>query len=310
MKVLVPTSIPLDVTGHETVEYDPAAPIPAEHHDADVLVSWRGTNDAVRAAAESLRQVRLVQTLAAGPDQIVAAGFRDEAVIASGRSLHDDTVAEHALALVLSQLRALPTLLEAQAKHRWARDVISAQRAPATAPWFTLADAHVGVWGFGSIAARLAPLLASLGARVTGIARSAGERHGFPVVAEEGLADLLPSLDVLVSILPATAETDGVIGADVLAALPDHAILVNVGRGAVVDEDALVAALVSGALRGAALDVMRTEPLPESSPLWEAPNLQLTPHVAGDRPRGASALVQANLDALAAGAPVTNLVER
>lgn len=308
MKVLVPTSIELALDGHDAVSYDPAAPIPTEHRDADVLVTWRNTDAAIADAAQHLDRVRLVQTLAAGPDQALAAGFGPDVAIASGRSLHDDTVAEHALALVLAVLRGIPRTLEAQAQHRWASDLVAEQRDPATTAHCTLHEASVGIWGFGSIAARLAPLLAALGARVTGIARSAGDRHGFPVVAESEVDTLLPSLDVLISILPATPETDGVLGADVFQVLPDHAVFVNVGRGAVVDETALVTALETGELRAAALDVMRTEPLPGDSPLWDAPNILLTPHIAGDRPRGASALVQENLDALDAGTAIRNRV--
>src|SRR4029453_15270381 len=114
---------------------------------------------------------------------------------------------------------------------------------------------------FGGIAATLAPLLAALGARVTGIARAAGERHGFPVVTAGDLPGLLPATDVLMMILPATSATERVLNAEGLALLPAHAWLVNVGRGATVDGQAVLDAIRDGRLAGAALDVFENEPL-------------------------------------------------
>ena len=131
------------------------------------------------------------------------------------------------------------------------------------------ARARVLVWGFGSIGQTVAPVLQQLGAEVRGVARSAGERSGFPVVAEEDLAQELGQTDVLLMVLPSTAATTRALDADRLAALPAHAYVVNVGRGSTVDEPALVAALSEGGIAGAALDVTSTEPLPADSPLWD-----------------------------------------
>ena len=144
----------------------------------------------------------------------------------------------------------------------------------------TLRDARVAIWGFGGIAATLAPHLAALGARVTGIARTAGERHGFPVVTAADLPGLLPDTDVLVMILPATPDTERALTADVLALLPPHAWLVNVGRGATVDERAVLDAVRAGRLGGAALDVFAEEPLPAGHPLARLSNATLTSHSA------------------------------
>jgi phosphoglycerate dehydrogenase-like enzyme len=152
----------------------------------------------------------------------------------------------------------------------------------------------------------------ALGARVTGVASSDGERYGFPVVAASRLDEVLPTADVLVSLLPATAATHHALDAGTLALLPAHARFVNAGRGATVDEEALVAALRAGTLAGAALDVTETEPLPADSPLWDAPGLILTPHVAGGRPQGAAPFVTEQLRAwLADGAAgLRNVVDR
>ncbi|MFC8599141.1 NAD(P)-dependent oxidoreductase [Isoptericola sp. NPDC057191] len=312
MKILVPGNVPFDLTidvpGVEVARYVMRDPVPEEHTDADALVTWSSPQRVLEDAARRLTRLRWVQTLNAGPDQALAAGFAPDVVISSGRSLHDATVAEHTLALVLASVRRLDRTLAAQREHTWDRDLGREQAREEQL--FTLSGARVTVWGFGSIAAVLAPLLAALGARVTGVASSAGERYGFPVVSS--IDEVAPTTDVLISLLPATEATHHALDARVLGLLPDHARFVNAGRGATVDEDALVAALRGGALAGAALDVTETEPLPEGSPLWDAPHLILTPHVAGGRPQGAAEFVSAQLTAwLADGAAgLRNVVAR
>lgn len=324
MKILVPDSLPLDLR-HEgpgdlplgeggapavVVEYDVTTPLPAEHRDAEVLVAWANTTENLADAAAHLGRLRWVQTLAAGPDAILAAGFSPAVVVTNGRSLHDGPVAEHTLALTLAAVRHLDRLGAAQRAHRWDSALGREQADPATSGRFTLHGAHVTIWGFGSIAAALAPLYAALGARVTGVASTAGDRFGFPVVTDADLPRVLATTDVLVSLLPAVPATHHAFDAARIAQLPDHAWFVNAGRGATVDETALVAALHEGRLGGAALDVTEIEPLPADSPLWDAPRTILTPHVAGGRPQGASALVLENLENLRAGRPLRNVVPR
>lgn len=192
MKILLPTSIPLDPAlpeGVEAVRYDPRVPVLAEHLDAEALVVWGNSTELLVDAARRLIGVRWVQTLSAGPDQVLAAGFAPEVVITSGRSLHDGPVTEHTLALVLAAARRLHLLVRAQAEHRWVRELGGRQPIDEVGTFRTLRGAKVLVWGFGSIAATLAPLLRTLGAEVTGVAREAGERHGFPVVTVDDLPD-------------------------------------------------------------------------------------------------------------------------
>jgi phosphoglycerate dehydrogenase-like enzyme len=313
VKVLYPTNVagrPELPPGVTLVDYDPRAPIPEQDHDAEVLVSWGSTPALMRSAAAQLTRLRWVQSLAAGPDVEVAAGFAPGVVITSGRSLHDETVAEHALALILAGLRGLRQLIPAQAEHRWRSDLGGVRIEGADGRVETLSGANVLIWGFGAIGQTLAPHLTALGASVTGAARSAGRRAGYPVIAEQDLPDELARTDVLVMILPHSPDTRAALDATMLAHLPARAWVVNVGRGSTVDEDALVAALVEGRLAGAALDVFDTEPLPPESPLWEAPNVIITPHAAGGRPRAHAALVAENLAALLAGRPLRNTVSR
>jgi phosphoglycerate dehydrogenase-like enzyme len=311
MKILLPDSIDLDPAlpeGVEALRYAVGEPVPQHHTDAQALVVWGNPDGQLRDAARRLTRLRWVQTLAAGPDAVLAAGFAPQVVVTAGTGLHDRTVAEHALALTLAAARRLHLLVRAQIGHRWAGELGGLQPVHEPGSFRTLRDARVAVWGFGGIAATLAPLLAALGAQVTGIARTAGERHGFPVVTAADLPGLLPRTDLLIMILPATAQTAAALNAEVLALLPAHAWLVNVGRGSTVDESALLAAIRAGRLAGAALDVFATEPLPAGSGFWDEPSVLVSPHAAGGRPVGADERISANLAALLDGRPLRDVV--
>ncbi|TQL47254.1 phosphoglycerate dehydrogenase-like enzyme [Homoserinimonas aerilata] len=311
MKVLIPTSVALSlspINDVEYIEYDPVKLIPAEHDDADVLVSWANPSAVLEDAATRLTRLRLVQTLSAGVDQALAAGFDAMLPIASGTGLHDRPVAEHALALVLAAARRLHVTFRAQLDHRWAAEVGGVQPEPSPGLFSTLRGARVLVWGFGGIARELTPHLVSLGATVTGVATSARTTDGHRVIATEDVASELPTTDVLINILPATDATQNIVDAAVLAQLPAHAWLVNVGRGATVDEGALLDAIRAGRLGGAALDVTAQEPLPADSPLWDETNIIITPHAAGGRPLGAEQLIEHNVRVLLDGGELRNRV--
>ncbi|WP_311244818.1 NAD(P)-dependent oxidoreductase [Microbacterium sp. WCS2018Hpa-23] len=309
MKILIPNTFDLPVNADvEAVVYDIDTPVPEEHRDAEVLVVWHNSSEWLKEAARVLPKLRLVQALASGADVVLNAGFGDDVRICSGRSLHDGPVAEHALTLILSAVRRLDRLHDAQHEHRWDEDFNDVQSAPGTQQSYTLAGSRVTIWGFGSIAGALAPSLTALGADVQGIARTAGTRSRYPVHADADATAILAETDVLVSILPATAETTDLFDAEVFGALKPGAAFVNVGRGATVDEAALIAALESGQLRAAAVDVTKSEPLAASDPLWDAPNLLITPHIAGNRPVGAAHLVDRNVTRLHAGDDLINQV--
>src|SRR3954453_18971589 len=164
------------------------------------MVVWGSSGADIRAVAGPMPRLRWVQTLAAGPDAVLAAGFPDDVVITAGAGLHDRPVAEHALALVLALVRRLPAAGRAQAEHRWADELGGIQPLRPEGAVTTLIDARVRIWGFGRIAQTLAPLLPPLGAQVRGVARRAGERSGFEVVAEGDLAAELTRTDVLIMI--------------------------------------------------------------------------------------------------------------
>lgn len=315
MKVLVPESVPMPELippdKVEIVPYTSREPLAEQHTDAEVLVTFELRPKFLTDAAPRLKQLRLVQTLTAGVDAAERAGFAPSVRLCSGVGLHNIPAAEHALMLTLALVRRLPACLQAQAEPRWAKELGGTQPLfPSGTPITTLYRANVTIWGFGNIGQHLAPMLAGLGAHVTGVARSQGTRGGFLTVTSEQLPQVLPSTDVLIMILPGGPATDHALDAARLAQLKDTAYLVNIGRGTCVDGDALNQALRNGTLAGAAIDVTNPEPLPTDSPLWDAPNLIITPHAASGRPVEPEALVEHNLRALLNGQPLLNEVPR
>ncbi|ERS95810.1 uncharacterized protein SPSK_10579 [Sporothrix schenckii 1099-18] len=314
MKLLYPTSLKLDVQSLEGFSvklypYDVTKPFPDEHVDAEILVTWTNTAANLKDGAQRLTKLRWIQSLAAGPNDVLNAGFDASKIpVTTGSGLHDHTVAEHTLGLLLVAARRFDEMRDYQLQGKWPGHLGGAQPDRPAGKFTTLRDANVVVWGFGNIAKRLTPLLVALGAHVKGVARSAGVRDGIEVVGEDQLPAVLPTTDALVMILPGSDSTRNALSAERIKLLPAHAWVVNVGRGTSVDEAALAKALNEGRLGGAALDVFETEPLPEASELWKAKNLVVSPHAAGGRPQGAEALIADNLRRFRAGQPLKNVI--
>ncbi|GIF71358.1 2-hydroxyacid dehydrogenase [Asanoa siamensis] len=252
--------------------------------------------DSVRLAAK-MPALRVVQLLSAGADawygQLPAGVTLHDA-----RGVHDSSTAEWVLTAVLSYLRSFPGFALAQARREWSY--------AAFAPTDELAGKHVLIVGAGSIGAAIKARLEPFEVSVTSVARTA--RDGVHPVSD--LPTLLPAADVVIVIVPLTAETRGLISAEFLAAMKDGALLVNGARGPVADTSALVAALSTGRI-GAAVDVTDPEPLPAEHPLWGMPNVLITPHVAGSvrglHPR-AYRLIGEQLRRFVAGEPLENEV--
>jgi phosphoglycerate dehydrogenase-like enzyme len=224
--------------------------------------------------------------------------------------MHAQTIAEHVVAVTLALFRHLPAAARAQAERRWIQDELT-RAAPRL-----LGGSTVGVVGLGAIGAAVAKAMSALGARVEAIRRHPERPRpdGVESVhAASALHDRLPRWDVIVICAPHTAETEGVIGARELELMKRGAVLVNVARGKLVDEAALAAALGRGAIGGAALDVFDREPLEPDSPVWDLPNLLITPHVAGNRRdywTAATDLFIENLHRYRAAQPLLNLVDK
>jgi glyoxylate/hydroxypyruvate reductase A len=173
-------------------------------------------------------------------------------------------------------------------------------------------ERQVTVLGLGALGRAAAAALAGLNFRVHGWSRTPRAVSGVICHAgEDGLAEALGAAEILVTLLPHTPDTEGLLDARRLALLPMGAVIVNPGRGALIDEDALLAALESGRVGQATLDVFRTEPLPEAHPFWAHPRVTVTPHIAAEtRPATAARVIAENLRRLAAGAPLLHLVDR
>jgi D-3-phosphoglycerate dehydrogenase len=254
-----------------------------------------------------VRQGRLkwIQSSAAGLDHCLAPEvIASEIIVTSASGLFANQVAEQTLALLLGLLRGLPTFFRAQQKREFIRR-----------PTRDLHGATVGIVGLGGNGTRLAEVLAPYRVRILATDVFAEEKP--PTVDEvwpaDRLDDLLRAIDILILCVPLNEQTHGMIDAAALANLKPGAILINVARGPVVVESALVDALSSGHLFGAGLDVTEFEPLAENSPLWDLPNVIITPHVgaqSASRASDTTDLVCENLRRYFAGRPLKNLVDK
>ena len=314
MKVLIPDSIPLELPNNnseiEYITYSVSSNDFSAVQDAELLVLWLNTSENISAAVSQLKNLKAVQSLAAGPDHLYEAGFAPHISLSSGRGLHDAPVAEHALALILATMRNLDGLQRSQGKKYWDRETISAQAAPESFQQFTLNGASILIVGFGSIASHLAPMLSALGARVSGVAQSNGERDGYSVVDQSKMADPLSKADVVISLVPYISETEKMFDRQFFGGMKNSAVFINVGRGKTVDESALEEALAQKIIRKAAIDVTFLEPLPADSPLWSLENLIITPHISGGRPQNSSHLIALNAERILNNQEVLNKVNR
>lgn len=248
--------------------------------EADVLVVsgfWRNE------LAERAPRLRFIQSISAGTDQyardvLKARGIR----LASAQGVNERAVAEHAMALILALARRLPVARDNQARRHWRGMMADVARREEEIGGKTLL-----VVGLGRIGQRLARLAKGFDMRVVGTKRdpSTGPGAADAVHATAALHALLPEADIVALTCPLTPETENLVDAEALAAMKPGAVLVNVARGRCVDEAALLAALERGHLAAAALDCTREEPLPMWSPLWQLPNVLITPHTAGETRR-------------------------
>ena len=262
--------------------------------DTEFLVPSYTGGPLPAATVAALPRLRVVQLLSAGFEKwlpLLPAG----ATLCNARGVHGASTAELAVGGLIALLRGLPRYAEQQRAASWQAHLGE-----------SLDGAAVLVLGAGDIGARVATAVTALGASATLVARTA--REG--IVAIDEVPALLPHQQVVVVALPHSPQTDRLVDAAFLAALPDGAALVNVARGPIVDTDALLAELQRGRLR-AFLDVTDPEPLPADHPLWTAPNLLLTPHVGGGTAgwqERAAALVRRQLERHLAGEPLVNVV--
>jgi phosphoglycerate dehydrogenase-like enzyme len=265
-------------TGIRHVEVRSLDDLAARVPEADVLVVsglWR--NELIPRAAK----LRFIQSIGAGVDQFQREGLRAHAIrLASAQGVNERAVAEHAMALILALMRHIPAARDNQRRRQWRAMISDPSRREDELGGKTLL-----IVGLGRIGSRLAALARAFGLRVIATKRDPSTGAADVVVADGRLRELLPQADIVALTCPLTPQTEKLIGEAALAAMKPSAYLVNVARGRVVDEPALIAALTAGRIAGAALDCTVEEPLPEASPLWGFDNVLITPHTAGETRR-------------------------
>ncbi|MGV9803045.1 D-2-hydroxyacid dehydrogenase [Mycobacterium sp. NPDC003449] len=272
---------------------------------ARALLLWDYFSTALRGAWADAAALEWIHVTAAGVDTLLFDELRDSSVVVTNaRGVFDRPIAEYVLGAVIAYAKGSRASLDFQRRHEWRyRETRS------------IAGAKTLVVGTGSIGREIARLLRAAGLTVRGagrVARAADPDFG-EIVPTRELATQVGWCDHLVLAAPLTETTRGLVGADVLAAMKSDAHLVNIARGPLVDEAALVSALTAGEIGGATLDVFETEPLPAAHPLWDAPGAVVTAHMSGDVTGWRDILAgqfAENLARWRSGRPMLNVVDK
>jgi phosphoglycerate dehydrogenase-like enzyme len=281
-----------------------SSPAEAKAMTADADIAWVDmqptslTEEAIRAAGPKLKWV---STLYAGLDAFPLNSLRERgAILTNGVGINAIAVAEYAVLGVLAAAKRFDQVVRAQDRAEWLRD------SPGK---IELAETKAIVVGYGAIGRLIGERLAAFGVEVTGVTRSGSNGTLTPDAWRERLGDY----DWVVLAAPSTGETKAMIGAAELAAMKTDAWLINIARGDMIDDDALLAALTGGTIGGAFLDPTNPEPLPADHPLWTAPNCMISMHLSGRSQtkmfRRAAALFLRNLSAFRAGEPMENVAD-
>ncbi|MCI0371456.1 MAG: D-2-hydroxyacid dehydrogenase [candidate division NC10 bacterium] len=263
--------------------------------EAEVVFGYRVPAEAFAAA----RRLRLIQAMSAGVDGFLRSPLPAGVPLCRAVGVFEDRMAEYTLAYLLAVSQGVPRVLAQQAAHRWSPFV----------PQY-LQGRLLGIAGYGAIGRLVGRKARALGMRVWGLRRTGGRASGAErIFRMEEMEVFLRSLDFLVVLLPLTPETRGLIGRRALRAMRRSAWLMNIGRGPVVDEAALLHALDRGWIAGAVLDVFAEEPIPPDHPFWRHPKVIVTPHIAGAAfPEREVAVLVENLRRLRSRRPLRGLV--
>ncbi len=256
---------------------------------------------------EDLSGAKLLQSTNAGVEKLLSR-IPEDVIITNVTGAFGVVVSEYIIGGVLALSRRLFRYREQQRRHIW-------QEIPQEN---LLHGKNALILGCGDIGTATAEKLRAFGMSITGIRRSPAPPHGFDrVFGMDMLGELLPETDLLICCLPHTPETIGLLSASRIALLKRGALLVNVGRGSLIDESALISTLKNGRLSGAVLDVFALEPLPESSPLWDMENVLITPHISGpsfghfpEVERRIAGICADNISRYLSGNPLVNVIDR
>ncbi|HTK30472.1 MAG TPA: D-2-hydroxyacid dehydrogenase [Candidatus Saccharimonadaceae bacterium] len=294
--------------GVDFVDAEDRAAADAALPAVDAVYGWAVTPKNFASA----RRLRWIHVSAAGVGTLLFPELvASDVIVTNGRGLHAAAMAEHALGVLLAFARQLHLARDAQRDARWTQRELWTQP-----PGFrTLSGSTLGVVGFGRVGQAVATLARAVGMRVIAV-----RRHPAPAPApaheqwgEDRLDEMLGMCDAVVLTPALTDATRHLLNAPRLARLRREALVVNLGRGALIDEPALVEALAAKRIAGAALDVFEDEPLPAASPLWKMANVIVTPHVSGLGPHyweRALAQFESHLDAFLGGRPLENVVDK
>lgn len=242
---------------------------------ADAEIIYAAATGGGHKLAEAAKNLKWFCSISAGVDALLKSGvLAPTCQLSNSSGAYGLTIAEHMVMVTLMLLRRYPEYDEIVRRREWVSGLSLR----------SIKDSRITILGTGDIGTRYAERLKAFEpAKIVGVSRSGKKRSDVydEVIAQDKLDTVLPETDVLAMCLPGTAETDNMLSAERIALLPATSFVINVGRGNAVDEDALVAALNEGKLAGAAIDVMKKEPLPEDSPMWTAKNIIITPHSSG-----------------------------
>ncbi|WP_304598471.1 D-2-hydroxyacid dehydrogenase [Homoserinimonas sp. OAct 916] len=286
------------------VRYVKADGLAAALPGADVLFLWDFFSSAVETVWEHADSLKWIHVAAAGVDKLLFDELNEsDVVVTNARGIFDRPIAEFVLASILAIAKDIPGSLRRQEKRQWEHR--ETERIDGT---------KALIVGTGAIGRATARMLTAMELTVVGVGRTDRVDPDFGVVhASDRLADVVADADWLVLIAPLTDATRNMVDKAVLDALKPTARVINVGRGELIDDDALVDALASGGIAGAALDVFSTEPLPDSSPLWAMENVLISSHLSGDAVgwlERLSDLFRENFDRYVRGADLVNVVDK
>ncbi len=313
MKLVVPDHLIDALSPHvcriapdcEIVPINAEGEIEGDLEDAEVIfLRWGVTGETFRRLVTSIPNLRWVHTVSAGVDHVLFPELAESDVVLTNASgVFNTPIAETVLAYMLAVVKRLPEFLKQQSGRRWEKLDLRELRG-----------LTVGIVGLGDIGGEVARLCKAFGMHVLGLRRHPRPHpHADEVLPSDRLHDLLRRSDFVVISCPLTEETRGLIGRAELVAMKSDAWLINIARGGIVDEAALLEALQERRIGGACLDVFSEEPLPEDSPFWDLPNVIITPHNSWNSPRIEEreiGLFLENLRRYVAGEPLVNVVDK
>lgn len=298
-----------DIDDLDLIELDPNRGLELGLSEAEGLIVYNSLYTAELAATVARRgsPLRWIQFATSGIDNAEKFGVPSHSVVCNSGEAWAPTVAEHAMALLLGLIRKIHLLERFRPSAELSREALSSQVC-------TLWGRRIAIVGVGATGREVARRAKAFDAHVVGIARTRRDLENFDeVVPTERFLDVARDADAIVLCVPLTPQTRGLINAEALANLKSSTVLVNVSRGAVINEVALVEALGQGRIAGAGLDVFAAEPLPRESPLRRLPNVILSPHIAGFGDDGAidrvARLCLDNVQRFIDGRPLRNVVE-